>query len=118
MAEARRMAAALAMSLAVTSPALAQINTLTGADTRAARPPGRLLPNFTPPAGDLRQFGAPQRDGLIAALPLQDNLQIGIGRFRVIEPARPRTHMERERAPTDLRRKERGVAAVGMSLRF
>jgi hypothetical protein len=51
-------------------------------------------------------------------MPIDDNLQIGLGRFKVAEPARARTHMEPEGAPTDLRRRERGVAAVGMSLRF
>ncbi|MGZ8997299.1 MAG: hypothetical protein ACXW2T_00435 [Allosphingosinicella sp.] len=49
---------------------------------------------------------------------IDHNLQIGLGRFKVAEPARPRTYMEPERAPTDLRRRERGIAAVGMSLSF
>src|SRR5688500_842839 len=117
MVEARRLAAALVVSLTLASPALAQIDT-TIAGLRPGASPARLLPHFALPAGDFRDVGAPSRNGLIAAVPLRENLQIGIGRFRVAEPARARTHMEPERAPTDLRRKERGVAAVGMSLRF
>ena len=118
MVDVRRLAAVLALSLAPTAPALAQLGspTMTGAET--GRRTSRLLPNFTTPVGDFREAGTPLRNGLIATLPIDDDLQLAVGRFRVAEPARPRTHMEPERAPTDLRRRERGVAAVGMSLRF
>ncbi len=108
---------AVAVSLTWACPALSQIDLSTD-HSNPRRASARLLPNFAPAVGDLRQAGLPRQSGLIAAMPIDDNLQIGLGRFRVAEPARPRTHMEPERAPTDLRRRERGVAAVGMSLRF
>lgn len=117
MLNALRLAGAVAASYILASPALAQIDLSTGVGP-SHRAPARLLPSFSPPAGDFRQVGTPRRSGLIAALPIDENLQIGLGRFKVAEPARPRTHMEPERAPTDLRRRERGVAAIGMSLRF
>ncbi len=117
MLKALRLAGALAGPFVLASPASAQIDLSTGMVT-GVRPPARLMPNFAAPAGDFRQVGTPRRSGLIAAFPIDENLQIGLGRFRVAEPARPRTHMEPERAPTDLRRRERGVAAIGMSLRF
>ena len=41
-----------------------------------------------------------------------------IGRFDVPELARPRTHMERERTPTSVRPRDRGIAAVGFTLSF
>lgn len=118
MLKALRLAGALAVPLILAPPALAQIDLATGTAAGPARHPARLLPNFTAPAGDFRQVGTPRRSGLIAAVPIDENVQIGIGRFKVAEPARPRTHMEPERAPTDFRRRERGVAAIGLSLRF
>lgn len=117
MLKALRLAGALAAPFVLGSPAFAQIDFSTGV-AAGARAPARLMPNFTAPPGDFRQAGTSRRSGLIAAIPIDENLQIGLGRFRVAEPARPRTHMEPERAPTDLRRRERGVAAIGMSLRF
>lgn len=75
-------------------------------------------PDFRTPQGDFRRAGAPERSGLIAAYPVRENLQIGIGRFVVPELARPRTNMEREPHPTAPRGRERGIAAVGFSLRF
>ena len=116
MLKALRLAGALAVTYILASPALAQLDLST--NVTGVRPSARVLPNFSAPAGDFRQPGTPRRNGLIAAFPIDENLQIGLGRFRVAEPPRPRTHMEPERAPTDLRRRERGVAAIGMSLRF
>ena len=118
MLKALRLAGALAIPLSLASPASAQLDLSTDVAGRDRRVTQRLLPSFTAPAGDYRQTGAPGRNGLIAAFPIDDNLHIGLGRFKVAEPPRPRTHMEPERAPTDLRRRERGVAAVGVSLRF
>jgi len=76
------------------------------------------LPDFRTPFGALREAGRPSRNGLIAALPMTDNLNIGVGRFAVPELARPRSNMERERRPTDVRRRDSGIAAVGFSFRF
>jgi hypothetical protein len=118
MLRAVRLAGALAIPLSLASPASAQIDLSTNVNGGTPRPGARLVPSFTPPAGDFRQTGNVRRNGLIASYPVDRNLEIGIGRVRVAEPARPRTYMEPERAPTDLRRRERGVAAIGMSLRF
>ena len=118
MLRALRLAGALAIPLSLASPASAQIDLSTNIDGATPRRNARLVQNFTAPAGDFRQTGNVRRNGLIASYPVDRNLEIGIGRFRVAEPARPRTHMEPERAPTDFRRRERGVAAIGMSLRF
>ena len=78
----------------------------------------RSLPDFRPPMGDLRRVGEPRRNRLIAAWPLTENLDIGIGRFQVPEIVRPRTYMESERQPASVRPRDRGIAAVGFSLRF
>lgn len=59
-----------------------------------------------------------RRSGLIAAYRVGDNLQVGVGRFAVPEIARPRTNLETERHPTAVRPRERGIAAVGVSLSF
>ena len=117
MLKALQFGGALAVSLTLAAPAYCQID-LSSEQSGPRRASARLLPSFTSAAGDFRQAGLPRQSGLIAAMPIDDNIQIGLGRFRVAEPPRPRTHMEPERAPTDLRRRERGVAAVGMSLRF
>ncbi len=76
------------------------------------------LPDFPMPGGDLRETGAPRRNGLIAAMPLGDRVTLGVGRFRVTEIARPATHVEPAHRSTDVRRRDRGIAAVGVSLRF
>jgi hypothetical protein len=120
----RRLSAALAApcALLAATAADAQIaNAMLVAPAEEALrtvPDRTPLPQFTLPRGDFRDAGEPRRNGLIAALPVDDRLTIGIGRFRVGEIARPRTNMEPERAPLDPRRRDRGIAAVGMSLRF
>lgn len=83
-----------------------------------AAPPARTLPQFRMSPGDLRAPGEPRRNGLIATYPLRDNLHVAVGRFLVPAIARPRTHMERDRAPAGTRPRDRGVAAIGFSLRF
>ena len=120
----RRHRLALTASLALLTPAsgLAQTSgaALVGPSDDIARPaPSALpLPDFRPPPGDLRRAGEPRRNGLIAAYPVNENLQIGIGRFEVPELPRRRTHMENERHPTSIRPRNRGIAAIGFSLRF
>lgn len=121
----RRICAALSVPFVVLpgSEAAAQISSVTLVGPTIAAPsepvrPRAGSPDFRMPDGDLRRAGAPDRSGLIAAYPVQENLQIGIGRFVVPELARPRTNMEREQHPTAMRGRERGIAAVGFSLRF
>lgn len=84
----------------------------------ALEPAAVGLPDFRMPRGDYRRPPGPVRNGLIGALPLGRNLQLAIGRFIVAELPRPRTHMEADRRPADVRPRDRGVAAVGLSLRF
>jgi hypothetical protein len=67
---------------------------------------------------DLEWPGEPRRNGLIAAYPIDDNVQIGVGRFSVAEIARPRTNIEAERHPMAVRPKEGRIAAIGLSLSF
>jgi hypothetical protein len=78
--------------------------------------PGRQ--NFRMPGEDLREVGRPPRSGLVATLPVADNLNIGVGRFAIPEPAGRRSNMESERRPTDMRRRDRAVAAIAFSFRF
>lgn len=74
-------------------------------------------PSFRMPQLDLREAPGPLRNGLIAALPVRENVTLGIGRFWSSAP-RPRSHVESEPRSSDLRRRERGIAAVGVSVRF
>ena len=75
-------------------------------------------PEFRVPEGDLRRAGEPPRSGLIAAGPVNRNLQIGSGRFRVVDDARARTHTEHDRNPAGIVPRQRSIAGVGFSLRF
>ncbi len=70
-----------------------------------------------PPARIWRAPPGPMQDGRVG-LPLAGNVQVGVGRFSVLEPARPRTHTEPIARGTDIVRRNRGIAAVGVSLRF
>lgn len=120
----RKPLAALTLSLAfaTASPAVAQQSgaALVGPVDRGrpTAPAATDLPDFTTPAADLSDGGEPRRNGLIAAYRVAPNVQVGIGRFAVPEIARPRTHMERERNPTAVQPRERGIAALGVSLSF
>ena len=117
----RLMAApAIACTLLTAAPAAAQSGqtAFVGPVDRPAETATRSLPDFRPPAGDPRRAGEPRRNGLIAAYPVNENLDIGIGRFRVLEMDAPRTHTEQQRNPASMRPRERGIAAVGFSLRF
>ena len=59
----------------------------------------------------------PVRDGRVA-MPLADNLHLGIGRFPGAEVRRSRTHTEPFWQSGDMGRRGGGRAAVGLSLRF
>jgi hypothetical protein len=70
---------------------------------------------------DARLLAAPAvtpRSRMIHVQTLADNIEFGIGRYAVPEIARPRTHMEADRYPTDVRRRGRGIAGVGLKLSF
>lgn len=123
--EARRSKAALLplLALFLASPATAQMR---AADLVGPREPGlskrgeapRGAPEFRMVERDIRWAGEAPRNGLIAAYPIHDNLQIGVGRFSVAEIARPRTNVEAERHPISVRPREGRIAAVGLSFRF
>ncbi|WP_129790644.1 hypothetical protein [Sphingosinicella sp. CPCC 101087] len=66
----------------------------------------------------LAEPGSSGRDGLIAALPLDDNIQLGVGRFSIAGYVRQRTNIEAERHPMALQPRQRGIAAVGISFSF
>ena len=74
---------------------------------RAEQPPVRI---WRAPPG-------PVLDGRLG-LPLASGMQVGVGRFAVPEPARPPTHTEPITRSADIARRHRGIAAVGLSLRF
>lgn len=116
------LALTVPLALLAAAPGFAQTSgaALVGPPDRIESPaPAALpLPDFRSPPDDLRRAGEPRRNGLIAAYPLSENLQIGVGRFEVPELPRPRTHMERDSQPTSVRPRDRGIAAIGFSLRF
>jgi len=58
------------------------------------------------------------RDGLIAGASIGERVRFGVGRFGVADRPRPRTHLEPEPRPTDVRRHHRGTAAIGFSFSF
>ena len=120
----RRLAAVpvAALTLMTAAPAAAQMSAaalLGPLDQIPSAPLSRPhAPNFRMPEGDLRYPGEPRRGRLIAAFSVNRNLDVGVGRFSIPEPAHPRTHMEGDRQPTSVRGRERGMAGVGFSLRF
>jgi hypothetical protein len=120
----RRALAALVPSLVLlaVAPAAAQVRaaTLVGpielrASTDSADRPGL---EFRATQESLRWPGEPPRSGIIATFPIERSIEIGVGRFRVVDPARLRTHTEFDRQPMSMRPRERGIAAVGVSFRF
>jgi hypothetical protein len=74
--------------------------------------------DFRMPRGEFRESGGAARNGLIGTVSVDDRTLIGVGRFTVLELARPRTHTEPERRPGDVRRRHQGIAAVGISYSF
>jgi hypothetical protein len=60
----------------------------------------------------------PVRNGIVGSLPIARNLDVAVGRFVVLDPPRPRNHMEAEQRSGEVRRRDRGIAAVGLSFRF
>jgi hypothetical protein len=58
------------------------------------------------------------RTRMFHVVPISENIEFGLGRYAVPEIARPRTHMETDRSPTDVRRRGRGITGVGFKLSF
>ena len=118
----RRPTAALMASLTLMSaaPAIAQVSgaALVGPLERApaAPQPRASVPQFMMLEGDFRRVGEPRRNGLIASVPVNPNLDIGIGRFRIGEIARPLNNTESQ--AMSVRPRDRAMAGIGFSLRF
>ena len=111
-----RLAACCLAFLALPAAAGAQLSpSLSIVEADRSRP---TPPDFRMPRGDLREAGAPPRNGLIGAVSLDDRVTIGVGRFNVVEIARPLTNTEPARRPADVRRRHQGIAAVGISYSF
>ena len=60
----------------------------------------------------------PGGDGLIRSWSLEGSAVLGVGRFTVAELARPRTYVEDDDAPTSVRSRDQGIAAVGLKIPF
>jgi hypothetical protein len=107
--------------LFVAVPAAAQSSGLAlveSPDRMPALPTRARAPDFRMPDGDLRLAGEPRRNGLIASVPIDERLQVGIGRFRVSEIAQARTHTESDRNAGTMAPRQRSIAGFGLSLRF
>ena len=95
------------MLMLATAAAAQQAPTAPNRQPRAEQPQARIW----------RAPDGPLQEGRLGA-PVADNVQFGVGRFSVPEPARLRTHTEPISRSTDVPRRNRGIAAVGLSLRF
>jgi hypothetical protein len=90
---------------------------LAGAAQATPPPPDRPPRSEQPRPHIWRELPGPIQDSRIA-VPVAGNFHIGVGRFSVLAPARPRTHTEPIGRAGDIARRNRGIAAVGLSLRF
>ena len=97
-------------------PVLLMLATGAAAQT-VAPPPDRPARREQPPVRIWSAPAGPVQEGRLD-LPLAGNMQLGIGRFSVPEPPRPRTHTEPMTRAAEVPRRQRGIAAVGLSLRF
>lgn len=107
------LAAPLALSAAAAEAQLSRSALVAPVEAGLSVVPARSgLPDFRMPPGDFRAQPGPARNGLIGTVPLRRDLQIAVGRFAVPNFTAPR--ME----GADIRRRDRGIAAVGLHLRF
>jgi hypothetical protein len=57
-------------------------------------------------------------NGVVASVEVEDNIRIAIGRFNVVEIARPTTNIEPMGTAAEVRRRGRNIAALGVNIRF
>ena len=101
------------MSIRRLGPALAAACALVTFEAQAKeKEDPRLGPELRAPAGSA------VRPGMLAQLPVGDGAAIGVGRFSVLDPPRPRTHVENERHPSDVGRRHRGIGGLGFRMNF
>ena len=103
------------MRICCSGPILLLLTANAAAQTRPAPDPSQ--PADPPPVRIWRGPPGPLPDGRLA-MPMAGNLHFGVGRYAVLEPARPRTHTEPIARSAEIARRHRGIAAVGISLRF
>ncbi len=70
----------------------------------------------TPRAPVLEEPPQPETISMLESWSMDEATQLGLGRFRIAEPPRPRSNMERVRSPMD--RETRAIAGAGLSIRF
>ena len=87
------------------------------AEAPQAKPTGEAA-EFRIPRAALRPSPSPLPAGMVAAMPLNDRLTMAVGRFSVLEEPRVRTNVEPAYRAAEVRRRESGIAAVGISLNF
>jgi hypothetical protein len=108
-----RLCVALAVPLVLSAPAAeAQVGHGAPVAPVETEPARSDPPDFRIQPGDFRAAPRPVRNGLIGRIPLRPDLQISIGRIAVPNFTAPR--ME----GADIRRSDRGIAAVGFNFRF
>lgn len=84
----------------------------------AAVQPDRPTRDLRIATSEWRESDTSVPNGLIGAVNLTDQMQVGVGRFSVPEIARPVFHTEAQPRPADVRRRQQGIAAVGISFSF
>jgi len=84
---------------------------------QAAPAPERQARPEPPHVRVWREPPGPMQNGRVA-IPVADNLQLGLGRFSVSEPAPTRTHTEPMSRGADAVLRDLGITAVRLSLRF
>lgn len=104
----RRLCVALAATCALAAAAA-------HAEPRKSRPAKQESPRIDP---DLRPPPGSGSADMVALAPIGERGAIGLGRFSVLEPPRPRTHLEPERDPTDVGRRRRGIGGLGLRMVF
>ena len=118
----RRMMTALAVPCALLSAGIA-----TGQNRGAYGPhdPVRVRTVASPNPSPNDEWRAPvlpepQRASItsIESWAIGDDAELSLGRFRVVDRARPRTHMERERNLINLEAETKGIAGAGVRVRF